>query len=97
MNQFAVEDATIEPMVTIVANDNWMYTRFLQEVDKSSKQIQMASATSEIVAFQNYTLKLIGSLHHPKRNFFHINRFIILNVIDTIKCIGKLPIEASYM
>lgn len=68
---YAIEDATIEPMVTISANDNWveftlryvvdfkkrrstrdrMYTRFLQEVEKSNKQIQMASATSEIVAF----------------------------------------------
>lgn len=68
---YAVEDATIEPMVTIVATDNWVaftlryvvdfkkrrstrdriYTRFLQEVDKSNKQIQMSSATSEIVAF----------------------------------------------
>ncbi|OYZ31913.1 MAG: transporter [Sulfuricurvum sp. 17-40-25] len=68
---YAVEDATITPMVTIVANDNWiaftlryvvdfkkrrstrdrMYTRFLEEVDKSNKQIQMSSATSEIVAF----------------------------------------------
>lgn len=75
---YAVEDATIDPMVTIAATDNWvaftlryvvdfkkrrstrdrMYTRFLQEVEKSNKQIQMASNTSEIVAFPKLHIKL---------------------------------------
>lgn len=68
---YAVEEARVEPMVTIAATDNWieftlryvvdfkkrrstrdrLYTRFLQEVEKSGGQIQMASQTSEIVSF----------------------------------------------
>lgn len=67
---YAIEDAKIEPMVTIAATDNWItftlryvvdfkkrrstrdriFTRFLAEVDRSGGAIQMASATSEIVA-----------------------------------------------
>lgn len=68
---YAVEEARIEPMVTIAATDNWiaftlryvvdfkkrrstrdrLYTRFLEEVEKSDDKIHMASQTSEIVAF----------------------------------------------
>lgn len=73
---YAIEDAQIEPMVTIVATDNWieftlryvvsfkkrrstkdkLYTRFLEEVDKSGGKIQMASQTSEIVAFPRLSI-----------------------------------------
>jgi len=68
---YAVEDAGLEPTVTISATDNWieftlryvvdfkkrrstrdrLFTRFLQEAEKSGGKIQMASATSEIVRF----------------------------------------------
>lgn len=78
---YAVDDATIEPMVTIAAIDNWieftlryvvdfkkrrsirnqLFTRFLEEVQKSEGEIQMASQTSEIVAFPKLHVKLDGS------------------------------------
>lgn len=68
---YAVEEAKIEPMVTLVATDNWieftlryvvdfkkrrstrdlLFTRFLEQVAGSAGAIQMASQTSEIVAF----------------------------------------------
>lgn len=68
---YAVEEAKIEPTVTIVATDNWieftlryvvdfkkrrstrdhLFTRFLEEIEKSDNKIKMASQTSEIVAF----------------------------------------------
>lgn len=67
---YAIEEAQIEPMVTIIATDNWiqftlryvvsfkkrrstkdkLFTRFLEEVQKSEGGIQMASQTSEIVS-----------------------------------------------
>lgn len=75
---YAVEEARIEPMVTLVATDNWieftlryvvdykkrrstrdqLYTRFLEEVSLSEGKIQMASQTSEIVAFPKLNIHL---------------------------------------
>jgi small-conductance mechanosensitive channel len=65
---YRLENARIEPMVTLAANDNWieftaryvvdyrqrrfvkdrLYTRFLEEVDKSGNKIRLASATFEL-------------------------------------------------
>ncbi len=67
--KYRLEEAKIEPMITLSANDNWIeftaryivdyrkrrfvkdriFTRFLEEVDKSSNQIRLASATFELV------------------------------------------------
>ena len=67
--KYRLEEARIEPTITLAANDNWIeftaryivvyrkrrfvkdriFTRFLEEVDKSNKQIQLASATVEVV------------------------------------------------
>ena len=64
-----LEPARIEPVVTLVANDNWLeftarfivdyrkrrfvkdrlFTRILEEVDKSHDRIRLASATFEVV------------------------------------------------
>ena len=69
VTKYRLEDAQIEPMITLVANDNWieftaryivdyrkrrfvkdrLFTRFLEEVDKSKNQIRLASATFELV------------------------------------------------
>ena len=66
--KYQLEDARIEPMITLVANDNWieftaryivdyrkrrltkdrLFTRMLEEVDKSANRIRLASATYEI-------------------------------------------------
>ncbi len=66
--KYQLEDARIEPMVTLEANDNWieftaryivdyrkrrfikdrLFTRILEEVDKSENRIRLASATFEV-------------------------------------------------
>ncbi len=67
--KYRLEEARIEPTITLAANDNWIeftaryivdyrkrrfvkdriFTRFLEEVDKSNNQIRMASTTVEVV------------------------------------------------
>jgi small-conductance mechanosensitive channel len=69
VRRYRVEDANVEPMITLQANDNWieftvryvvdfrkrrwmkdhLFTRILEEVDKSENQIRLASATFEVV------------------------------------------------
>lgn len=69
VNKYRLEAANVEPMVTLVANDNWLeftlryivdyrkrrstkndlFTRILEEVDKSGDRIRLASATFELV------------------------------------------------
>lgn len=69
VKRYRLEDANVRPMVTLVANDNWLeftvrfivdyrkrrtvkdqlFTRILEEVDKSSDRIRLASATFELV------------------------------------------------
>ena len=69
MNKYRLEPAKIDPMVTLVANDNWieftaryivdyrrrrfvkdrLFTRMLEEVDRSENRIRLASATFELV------------------------------------------------
>lgn len=69
VRQYRVEDANVEPMITLRATDNWieftiryvvdyrkrrwmkdhLFTRILEEVDKSGNQIRLASATFELV------------------------------------------------
>jgi hypothetical protein len=66
--KYQLEDARIEPMITLAANDNWiqftaryivdyrkrrltkdrLFTRILEEVDKSNNRIRLASATFEL-------------------------------------------------
>jgi small-conductance mechanosensitive channel len=69
VHKYRLEPAKIEPMVTLVANDNWieftaryivdyrrrrfvkdrLFTRMLEEVDRSENRIRLASATFELV------------------------------------------------
>lgn len=70
VRQYRLEDANVEPMVTLRATDNWieftvryvvdfrkrrwmkgyLFTRILEEVDKSENRIRLASATFEMVS-----------------------------------------------
>lgn len=69
VTKYRLEEARIEPMITLAANDNWieftvryvvdyrkrrmvkdrLFTRILEEVDKSESRIRLASATFELV------------------------------------------------
>lgn len=69
IDKYRLEEAHVEPVVTLVANDNWLeftlryivdyrkrrsvkdrlFTRVLEEVDKSGNRIRLASATFELV------------------------------------------------
>ena len=69
INKYRLDDTPVEPVVTLVANDNWLqftlryvvdyrkrrvvkdelFTRILEEVDKSADRIRLASATFELV------------------------------------------------
>ena len=69
VRKYLIEDARIEPIITLVANDNWMeykiryvvdykyrrgkkselFNRILDEIDKTSGQVVLASATFELV------------------------------------------------
>ncbi|MEW5976181.1 MAG: mechanosensitive ion channel domain-containing protein [Acidobacteriota bacterium] len=81
LKTFRLEEARIEPMVTLVANDNWieftaryivdyrrrrwakdrLYTRLLEEVDKSNDYIRLASATFEVVGLPPVDVRVSGS------------------------------------
>lgn len=80
VQKYALEDARVEPLVTIIANDNWIemtgryivdfrtrrstkdriFTRFLEEVDKSADRIKLASATYDIVSLPRFDVRLNG-------------------------------------
>ncbi len=69
VQRYRLEDANVEPMITLRATDNWieftvryvvdyrkrrwmkdhLFTRILEEVDKSDNKIRIASATFEVV------------------------------------------------
>jgi small-conductance mechanosensitive channel len=69
VHKYRLEEARIQPVITLAANDNWiqfttryivayrerrvvrdrLFTRILEEVDKSGNRIRLASATFEIV------------------------------------------------
>ena len=69
VHQYRVEEANVEPMITLRATDNWieftvryvvdyrkrrwmkdhLFTRILEEVDKSENRIRLASTTFEMV------------------------------------------------
>ena len=76
--QFLLEDAAIKPMVTLVANDNWMqftlryvvnfkkrrttqdelFTRILDEFQKTDGKVEFASATFQIVELPKLDVRL---------------------------------------
>jgi small-conductance mechanosensitive channel len=81
VRQYRVEDANVEPMITLRATDNWieftvryvvdyrkrrwmkdhLFTRILEEVDKSGNQIRLASTTFEMVPGSALDVRLSGT------------------------------------
>lgn len=69
VNKYLIEDAMVAPLVTLVANDNWieftvryvvdykkrritrdqLFTRILEEIDKTNGKVAIASATFQLV------------------------------------------------
>lgn len=76
--KYRLEDAQIQPMITLAATDNWiaftaryivdyrkrrfvkdrLFTRILEEVDKSDHKIRLASATFELVNLPRLDVQL---------------------------------------
>jgi small-conductance mechanosensitive channel len=74
VKKYQLEDAKIEPMITLAANDNWIeftaryvvdyrkrrfvkdriFTRILEEIDKSEDRIRLASATFEVTSVPRF-------------------------------------------
>ncbi|MCC6590214.1 MAG: mechanosensitive ion channel [Bryobacterales bacterium] len=83
VKQYRLEEANVEPMITLRATDNWieftvryivdyrkrrttkdyLFTRILEEVDKSGDQIRLASATFEMVPGSTIDVRLSGNDH----------------------------------
>jgi small-conductance mechanosensitive channel len=81
VRQYRIEQANVEPLVTLRATDNWieftvryvvdyrkrrwmkdhLYTRILEEIDKSGDRIRLASATFEVVPGSTLDVHLSGS------------------------------------
>ena len=79
VKKYQLEDAPIEPMITLVANDNWieftaryvvdyrkrryvkdrLYTRMLEEIDKSENRIRLASATFEVTNVPRFEFQYV--------------------------------------
>jgi small-conductance mechanosensitive channel len=77
--KYRIEEASVEPMVTLVANDNWMeytlryivdykarrktkdrlFTRIMEEVDKSQGTVNVASASFELVKLPPVEVSLL--------------------------------------
>jgi small-conductance mechanosensitive channel len=78
VNRYRLEEAKIEPMITLAATDNWieftiryivdyrkrrvvrdlLFTRILEEVDKSKQRIRLASATFEVTNIPRLNLEI---------------------------------------
>lgn len=78
--KYRIENAKVDPMVSLILNDNWMeftvryvvafdkrrtvkdrmFTRIMDEVNQSGGALQLASATSAIVAFPTVDVRLIN-------------------------------------
>jgi small-conductance mechanosensitive channel len=80
LDKYRVEETPVAPVVTLVANDNWieftvrstvhykrrrvtkdrLFTRILEEIDKSHGQVSLASATFELVGLPPLDIRLAG-------------------------------------
>ena len=78
VRKFLIEDATVAPMVTLVANDNWieftlrfvvnykvrrgtkdrLFTRILEEIDKTDGRVAIASATFQLVEAPMFDVRM---------------------------------------
>lgn len=77
VRKFLIEDASTHPMVSIIANDNWveftlryvvdykkrvgvkdqLFTKILEKIENSSKQVELASATFELTKMPSMEVK----------------------------------------
>jgi small-conductance mechanosensitive channel len=80
VNKYLIEDARVDPMIFLIANDNWMeftiryvvdfkkrrvtkdllFTRILEEIDKTEGRIAIASTTVHIVETPQFNVRLMG-------------------------------------
>jgi small-conductance mechanosensitive channel len=80
VNRYRLEEAKIEPMITLAATDNWveftiryivdyrqrrfvrdrLFTRILEEVDRSQSRIRLASATFEVTNLPRLDIQFAG-------------------------------------
>lgn len=80
VRKYRLEEANVEPLVTLRATDNWieftvryvvdyrkrrwtkdfLYTRMLEEIDKSGNRIRLASATFELVPGSTMDVHVTG-------------------------------------
>ncbi|MEP7362964.1 MAG: mechanosensitive ion channel domain-containing protein [Acidobacteriota bacterium] len=85
VRQYRLDEANVEPLITLRATDNWieftvryvvdyrkrrwmkdyLYTRILEEIDKSGNQIRLASATFEVVPGSRLDVHLTGTEQTP--------------------------------
>ncbi|HKI95478.1 MAG TPA: mechanosensitive ion channel family protein [Gemmatimonadales bacterium] len=85
VQKYRIEDARVEPMITLVANDNWMeftaryvvdytrrritkdhiFTKILDEIRGANGEIQLASATFELVAAPPVAVRLSAESPAP--------------------------------
>jgi small-conductance mechanosensitive channel len=79
VKKYQLEDAAIEPMITLAANDNWieftaryvvdyrkrrfvkdrLFTRMLEEIDRSENRIRLASATFEVTNVPRFEFQYV--------------------------------------
>lgn len=78
VNKYMIEDAKVEPMVTIIVTDNWMeftiryvvdykkrratkdilFTRIIEELDKTDGRVGIASATLQLVDLPDLHIRM---------------------------------------
>jgi len=85
VQKYLIEEASVEPMVTLIANDNWMeftiryvvdfkkrrsikdrlFTRILEEFDKSDGRLSIASMTVHLVETPVFDVRIRDELKEP--------------------------------
>ena len=85
VERYMIEDERVEPMVTVIANDNWMeftvryvvdykkrriakdqiFTRILEELDKTDGRVAIASTTLQIVETPAFDVRLMKKMKEP--------------------------------
>lgn len=85
VEKYLSEDETVEPVVTLVANDNWvefsvryavdyrvrrivkdqLFTRILEELDKTDGRVGIASATIHLVQTPVLDVRLTEKVEKP--------------------------------
>jgi small-conductance mechanosensitive channel len=85
VEKYMMEDERVEPMVTVIANDNWMeftvryvvdykrrritkdqlFTRILEELDKTDGRVAVASTTIQIVETPALDVRLMEKMKEP--------------------------------